>query len=400
LIKSHRAWKPSDTRFCWAGWVIWATVAVILGVKTASDHERRTVTTVYYEATQLVLDGANPYESGAYHYPPHFASFYTPFHALGRPAGDVAWRWLGIACLGASLWMMAGRLTPGGAGRLFFWATVLSMPLCLSAMRNGQANTIFAAMLLFSAFAMSRASYATAALGFGLATAVKHLSAPMVLLGCVSHPRMIPRALIVFAVWAALPYLLLGTDQAGEQYRSFLSHATSLASGQNELAGVTEHRFADINGIVRSLGYELPRVWFVLAAVVAALGAAVYWHSRARRIPEPARALLLLAISVCYLMLFNPMNESNSYIIAAPAIALIAVNTSLFRHSQALQWVLISSMLVISFVPEMLRPLTPTAQLWLKPTAALVWAIVIVVFCEREASGSPSPNGGIATGHA
>lgn len=389
----------SDTRLRWAGWLIWAAVAAALGVKTASDHERRTVTTVYYDATRLVLDGANPYESGAYHYPPHFASFYTPFYALGRPAGDVAWRWLGIACLGVALWMMARRLSPGGAGRLFFWATLLSMPLCLSAMRNGQANTIFAALLLFSAFAISRSSFTTAALGFGLATAVKHLSVPMVLLGCVSHPRMILRVLAVFAAWAALPYLLLGADQATEQYRSFLSHAVSLASGQNELAGVIEHRFADINGIVRSLGYELPRAWFVLAAVAAALGAAVYWRSRARRIPEPARSLLLLAISACYLMLFNPMNESNSYVIAAPAIALIAVNKNLFQHSQPLQWVLISSMLVISFVPEMLRPLTPTAQLWLKPAAALVWAVVVVVLCEREAAALP-PKGGPATDHA
>ena len=49
------------------------------------------------------------------------------------------------------------------------------------------------------------------------------------------------------------------------------------------------------------------------------------WLMEARRLGEPFRAMFLLALSTSYLMLFNPMNESNSYVILAPALGLWAV---------------------------------------------------------------------------
>ena len=118
-----------------------------------------------------------------------------------------------------------------------------------------------------------------------------------------------------------------------------------------------------------------------------------YWWRRGRRIAEPTRSLLLLGISTVYLMLFNPMNESNTYVIAAPAIALLAVTRSEHGHSKRLRDAMIVSLLVAGLLPELVRPIIQNAQLWLKPTAAIFWAVALVVLCEREvaehATGEP-----------
>lgn len=365
---------------------MWTLVSIFIGIRTAGGHSSAAVMNVYYHATHSALEGANTYESGHYHYPPHFTAIYIPFYKLGRPAGDVAWQIVGVAFVAAAFWLMARRYSTNRHGRLFLWTSLLALPSCMTSMRTGQANAMFAAMLIFSSIAIANARFFTASVIFAGATISKYLSMPMMLLSCLSHPKMILRLICVAAAWLALPFLLLGNDRATDQYQKFIEHVGGLVKGENETAQITAHRFADLNGIFRSLGYEMPRMWFVLIAAFAAFATAIYWFTRSKRIQEPQRALLLLALSVCYLMLFNPMTESNSYIISVPVIALIAINKDLFQYAPRLKSLLIVSILVMSFAPELVRPIMSDARLWLKPTAAILWLGAVITLCEREAA--------------
>jgi hypothetical protein len=87
----------------------------------------------------------------------------------------------------------------------------------------------------------------------------------------------------------------------------------------------TNHIFADINGLLRTIGSPLPGGVSQLVRLTAGLATLWLWVTGAYRTKEPLRAFILLALSTTYLMVFNPMTEVNSYAIVAPALAVFAV---------------------------------------------------------------------------
>lgn len=99
-----------------------------------------------------------------------------------------------------------------------------------------------------------------------------------------------------------------------------------LGRNLRDCAAVSEHRFADLNGTLRTFGTELPPRASTIARATAGLVTAALWWFGARRLREPLQAMWLHALTTSYLMLFNPMNESNSYGILAPALGFWAVD--------------------------------------------------------------------------
>jgi len=146
----------------------------------------------------------------------------------------------------------------------------------------------------------------------------------------------------------------------------------------------TEHRFADINGLLRSLGIGISGLLSQSMRVIAGASIAVLWWISAKRMGEPERSLMLLAFAATYLMLFNPMTESNSYVIVIPSMAYYAVYYLKISRLPVLGWSLVFMGLSIGILPEMLRSWVPNLSLWWKPLmmvlflAFLVWKVFAV----------------------
>jgi hypothetical protein len=123
---------------------------------------------------------------------------------------------------------------------------------------------------------------------------------------------------------------------------------------------VSEHRFADINGIFRTFGAALPPQASTLVRVVAGALTAGLWWWGAKRLSEPLTALWFYALAASYLMLFNPMNEANSYVILSPAFGVWGAWFLLGPETQnhrRLGWGLVFIALTMGLLPNVLRPL-------------------------------------------
>ena len=104
------------------------------------------------------------------------------------------------------------------------------------------------------------------------------------------------------------------------------------------------------------------------------------WLAVGRRFDEPLRAIWLLALTTIYLMLFNPMTESNSYVILAPALSIWGLTLLATARYRKLGWCLVGSALSIGLLKEPLRPIFGNnfALIW-NPIMALVFFGVLLL---------------------
>jgi hypothetical protein len=118
------------------------------------------------------------------------------------------------------------------------------------------------------------------------------------------------------------------------------------------------------------LGAPLPGSALLALQLAAALGAVVVVLRLRRHWRDPFAALLLYAVAAAYLMLFNPRNQPNSFVIVAPAAALPAALLLVERRWRAalpLLAVLVAWTGAAHF-----------AEKWLKPLASLAFAVLLV----------------------
>jgi hypothetical protein len=153
-----------------------------------------------------------------------------------------------------------------------------------------------------------------------------------------------------------------------EQHRAFVANL-------RVCSGVTEHRFADLNGMFRTFGLALPSALSLAVRVVAGAATALVWWC-ARRMEEPQRALWFHLLATTYLMVFNPMTETNSYVVVVPALALWA-ERALPRPAG---WVLAGIVVAMS----VLSPTRSPFKLFWYPAMTMVFfGLVYALLCRR-----------------
>ena len=366
---------------------LWLIPLLVISAMVAHNPVKRTVTPLYHEASANWWAGQDLYVGpSGMNYLPHFAVLFTPFQKLPVPGGDILWRAGAAALLAFGLWRLAKLQFGEHAPRAFLWATVLALPLTLPALRNGQANAMFAGLTLCAAAALAESCWWRATLWMALALAVKPLGIVLMLLAPVVYAPLRWRAALGLAALAVLPFLFARPDYVIAQHRGIVTNLQSCAA-------VTEHRFADINGVVRTFGGELPARVSKLVRVLAGGVTLALWWLGARRLNEPRRALWLLALTTAYLMLFNPMNEANSYVILAPALGLWAVAALESEPSRHAGWFLVFAALSMGCLPNLVRPVFGNnfALLWHPVMTAVFVGLLMGMLWRKNSELVPAP---------
>jgi len=363
------------------GVLVWLIPLLVITALVALTPSERSVTPLYHQASTDWREGKDLYHgSGGMNYLPEFPVLFFPFHSLPAPVGDILWRFSTTILLATGIWRFQRGQYGADTSRAFLYASLFAMPLCLGALRIGQANGMFAALTLHAAACLARREWSWAAVLMVLAIGVKPLGVVLFLLSAVYYAPLRWRLVPALTALALLPFLFAPADYVIMQHRAFYANIQACAA-------VTEHRFADIGGIVRTFGLELPP-GISKAARVGAGGIALgLWLMGAKRLVEPFRAMFLLALTACYLMLFNPMNETNSYVILAPALglwasaALGAAPTRLFGLQTA------SISLSMCLLPNLFHPVFGNyfALFW-NPVMTIVFFAMLVPWVRRPDS--------------
>jgi alpha-1,2-mannosyltransferase len=276
----------------------------------------------------------------------------------------VPWRLGGLALLAIAVAKLARVAAAGRPIELFPLMTLLSIPAALSAARSGQTNLPLAAALALAAVAYASSSDTRAALWLGLGIVLKPLAAVMALLAGAMRLRLAARVTIVLIAVVLLPFVFANADYVLSQYRSLLGSWSSWSTTH-------EQRFCDLAGLLRTF-HVMPadRTMLVLRAIAAAVTLGLVLLSRRGRPAE--QALLLLGLSASYLMLFNPMTETNSYVILAPAVAAFAARALLVEDQRPQAWILIAIATGLG-VDSYGNPIHPWTNLWLKAALTIAF---------------------------
>ncbi|MGC9196267.1 MAG: glycosyltransferase 87 family protein [Syntrophobacteraceae bacterium] len=347
------------------GILTWFAPMLVISVLVALNPQHRTLIPLYRSAAGAWWAGKNLYAGpGGMNYLPQFAVLFSPFYFLPVPFGDILWRWCQAVLLSAGLWSLCKELADSAMGqtgpldapcsslasyRIFFYASLLTMPLCLGALRNGQANGLLAGLGLCSTALLARRRWWWAAALIVLSIGIKPLGIVMLLLAAAFYAPLRLRILTAIGALAVFPFLFAHAGYVSAQFYAFFANI-------GRCAAVHQNRFADIGGIARAFGIELPRAISVTARLVAGGGFLWLWLAGGKRLREPFRAMWLLTLVSSYLMLFNPMNEANSYAILAPAFGLWAPAAFSVTLRRWFGWLTVAICLSMSLLPALLHP--------------------------------------------
>ncbi|HTI71721.1 MAG TPA: glycosyltransferase family 87 protein [Candidatus Limnocylindria bacterium] len=348
-------------------WVLWMAAFGAVAVMVALRPEKRTVTPLYHAAVERWADHLPLYDGPqGMNYLPSFIPVFAPFHWFPLPIAEIAWRGAAYAGLAFGLFWLATKNSRSDYYRTAALITLLALPLSLPALRNGQANAHLGVALLLATVALAAERWFLAACLMGLAIAIKPLGLAAAGLAWMVFPRLWWRLAVVVAVVLGFPFLTAPSTYVLEQFQEAFQNL-------RQCAEVTENRFADLNGLLRALGTPLSPNASLAMRGGAAILFAILAFGWLRRLPARPRVLAWLMLSAAYLMLFNPMNEANSYVILASPLALWAWD--FFQAGRSgLGWGFVAALATMSLLPNLVRP-------WLGNSFALVWHPLMTLIC-------------------
>ena len=353
----------------WRRWsvLLWGgvlfTITLILWFTYPNE---RTVTGLYREASQAWWAQQGLYTGpGGMNYLPHFAILYSPFQAMPRFVEELLWRWVSVGLLIYAWWKLASLADPHRKWVIFFGSSVIAMAACGDAFRSGQANTVFAAMVLLAACYLIERRWWPAAIALILGVAVKPLGLVLAALVLLGYRPMVRPLALSFALFVIFPFCFAPPGYVIEQLQGAWTNLATCSL-------VTEHRFADVNGILRVLGWDLSGVGNQVVRVGFGGATALIWVALSRQTVRLLREFTLLALAVSYLMLFNPMTEVNSYVIMVPVYAILGMYLIRMQDGRLYGGIILLGVLTIGILPELARRVAPHFGLWWDPFVTLM----------------------------
>jgi hypothetical protein len=289
---------------------------LIVALLVASGRHAVDVWCVYSSASKHWRAHAPLYDlSGIdyFQYFPQAAIAFIPFDWLGRPWGDIAWRWVGWALFGFAIWRVCGMGWRVRRPTLFVLTTGFVIAPAMISLLNGQANLHVAGLMLHAAVDLYGRNRGRLTLWLTVGLGVKPLMAVMILFVCVVDPSMLGRLALSTALLAATPFATAPLAYVLSQYHDCAIKLT--------LSAHPDRHFEDLRGLLWKLGWEIPYLVLRALSLFALLGALAAAKRVQRQLDARDGAVVVYAIAAGYLMLFNSRTQPNSYVIIAPAAA-------------------------------------------------------------------------------
>ena len=427
----------------WELWAFGLLAAFFVGFgvevlhRSAFSDRRRTDAGVYFRAGYAARTGTDPYSVSddnqwRFLYPPGIAAFFAPLadppsgaaengpsarSMVERPRGYlpypvsvVLWYALSVACVGASIELLARTLTraspdplvramdrrSGGWWTMRFWPLLMCLPDIGSTLSRGQINLVVLAMICAGIAWLSSGRKILGGAAFAAAACVKIIPGLLVLdvaarrgvraiLGC---------AACGLALLVVLPALVFGPTRAWDYTLNFSQHvllAGVLGSPERLQAGAD---FADTDNLSiqgslhNALNMNIPRArrpsqpssWIRVVHIAAALlltGATLLvgrkpW-SQPKREDAPMEITLRIGMLSSVMVMTAPMAHRHYFVFLLPAVFAL-VFLDLMRSRIAAPHG-IGAVLVVLYPIALSLPRLP----WLERWGARDWPIPLGV---------------------
>jgi alpha-1,2-mannosyltransferase len=400
-----QAWTSWLRREIWQrerwGWAVWAVFALIVAVNRFSEPPlpasvfemgreswHASVFQMYRDAAERWLEGRplfNGTGGGAIYLPQAYLLF-VPFTVLPFQWGGALWRVVNIGLFAVGVWRFARLAGRDSSSPLF---SLVSLPVVLlswSAARYGQMTMAMGGVMLLAVVALADRRWWWATLWLILGVALKPLAIVLALLAAVLHPRTSWRLVVGVGVLFAVPFLTQRPGWVLEQYGLCLRELR-VAVDVGE-----QFEFAHFFWLLRTCGVVLAplteTVVRMLAAVVT-LGLGAWAGQRCSRAEA---GVLLFTLATCYLMLFNPRTENNTYCLLAPAVAIFLARAVIENRSLQIGFYVGWIVIFLARYP-LGKLLTGGPNVWLRPLLCLIFLAVALYTEWRDLQQTPEPAG-------
>lgn len=370
---------------------LWMVVIAVVAIRGYLQPRKNSVYPIYYLAAENFLRsgpvyGNQNHDQGidVYRYPPCCTVLFLPFTLMEENLGSLVWRCLqGFALLGATL-CLGLRIChfPGDFGReprgMASALLLLSLPLSVSSLNNGQLNCLVSAGLVMALVLSLEGKWTVAGMILAFPVIFKIFPIALVLLlGIVAPVRFSLGFLGTLFFLIGWPFLAFDTAYLSAQYREWWS----FLGGDGRHHWPIEAGYRDLWMLLRLAGFEIPVPIYQAIQVSLGLACALWigWMSWGKTNPKAPVACYL--ISILWMMLCGPSTESSTYTIAAPVLGLCAVGALKGRDGLLARLLLGLGCLLLMFgalVPAF--PHGNRLQAWgIQPLGALFLTMGVVV---------------------
>jgi hypothetical protein len=352
---------------------LWGLLGLGVAIAVGLRPEAHTVTPEYRGAAEKWFRGEDVYTLQTIHgylYSPSSTLLYWPITLLPLVPGEILWRLLIVGSLALAVWRLTELVLGKTNVQWFGLVTLLTIPACFSSARNGQTNMPLAACMVFAVVALADRRWGWAAFWLAVTVWLKPVAMVIVLLGLALYPPLRVRLMVGLLAVMALPWLNLDWHYVWREHVLFLQKM-ALASAPKEDV------FYDLRGMLIQMGFH-PQDSILTIIRAAAGGGVLYlaWQASRAQKDERRAAFLVGALSAAYLMIFSPRTETNSYVILAPFIAVLAVRKGLLEGLTT-QSVLLGLLAITLGTDSYGSFIFHSTNLWLKVLSALIFLAMI-----------------------
>ena len=312
LFANLRTWIDSRTRWEKAAVVIWSAILLFVCVRVFISPESKTVYPIFSASGRFWWTSADLYvprrptdELCSYRYSPTFAILVTPFAWLPDDVGGVAWRLFNVgAFFGSLAWLLRTVLQPKQTPNLLAWLLLLTIPLALQSVNNGQANLVVSACMMGTVAAVKEKRWNLASLLMGLAFICKLYPIALGMLLILLYPRqLLCRMPIAAMASLGLPFLCQYPSYVFHQYEHWLV----LLRADDRVDIAFEQMYRDLWLLIRLYGLPISRNIYMLAQVLAGAGIALMcWYRQRAGWSEQTLLTSTLALAAAWMMLLGP----------------------------------------------------------------------------------------------
>jgi len=365
--------NPVDSRnktfFAALAWGLWGPAAVVITILVViHPNNSNSICILFAQSSHNWWTGQELYfmrSIDGFLYFPQFTILYAPFAALGNPIGGAVWRLVGMGIYCAGLWRLAKLLSPKNSALVFALGSFAAIAPTISSIRCGQANLHIAGFLLNVTVELARRRWSIAAIYLLVALAVKPIIFVAFLLAAAIYRPMRWRLALGVAIFLLVPFATQNPHYVWAQYQVCYSKL--------RMAALPYRPFCDLRGIFWAF-WVIPQNVLAILQIAAAAVTLALCLLASRWWPEPARSVFVAAFGACYLMLFNPRTESNSYVIPTAILAIPAAFL-LLDHLRPIPGVML---LVIGVCFSCDGWAYHQTDPWLKPLACAVLLVFLI----------------------
>ena len=375
---------------------VWIIIFLGLAIRTLANPNRATAFTVYRLAGIHWLNAQHLYgDWRGFVYSPLAAVFFTPFGLLPPGWGNLCWTWLNAAIflLGVRALLSSGiypNIKPRHHGIVY----LLLVPLVLGNLDTGQANPTVIGLVLLAVAAVPDERWSVAAICVAAATYLKIYPLAVGLILFLMTPRRLGwRLLVALLVLAILPFLFQHWSYVSQQYHEWIS---TRSADDRRLYPIKDVPL-DLWFLLVRLGH-LPIPGFVYSVFQILSGGAIALFCLVGvRKGWPKERLLagILALVCIWMTLCGPATELQTYVLLAPAIALMLIDAVVIPRPLWLRTGLLMVYLLMVLAVARTSFLPSQKGLWIltiQPVAAILFLICCLVLFLRNSGWKSQSN--------